>query len=161
MQLFRPKTAIVGKRGSCKAELRKAYQKRGFMPSIQYTDRPPKPDERGGVDYWFVPASTFHHMNTSKLFMEQSEHGGYRYGTLLRDIDCKDIFILSPQGLKDMTYLRNYFFVIYLDIPYATRIENLERIGVDNFAAHNIVKQDDADFSSFIDYDMRVTSIGF
>ncbi len=49
--------------------------------SVSYTTRPPRPDERNGVDYHFIDDATFLAMKNRGEFLESAEVHGYRYGT--------------------------------------------------------------------------------
>lgn len=55
--------------------------------SVSCTTRPPRPDERDGVDYHFVSRERFEELVEDGAFLEWAEvHGRYLYGTLLSDV---------------------------------------------------------------------------
>ena len=49
--------------------------------SVSYTTRPPRPDDKEGVDYHFVTDAEFVHMISDHAFLEYANVYGYRYGT--------------------------------------------------------------------------------
>ncbi len=49
--------------------------------SVSVTTRPPRGQERNGVDYYFVDAATFDGMVAEDAFLEWAEVHGNRYGT--------------------------------------------------------------------------------
>lgn len=53
----------------------------GFMFSVSYTTRPPRPGEINGKDYFFVDEETFDNMVKNDEFLESAEVHGYKYGT--------------------------------------------------------------------------------
>ncbi len=56
--------------------------------SVSATTRPPRPDERDGVDYHFLSADQFQARVDAGDFLEWAEYGGYRYGTLASVIEA-------------------------------------------------------------------------
>ena len=67
-----------GKTTLCKKLL---AEKRGLVPSRSTTTRPPRPDERDGVDYHFVSKKAFDAMVKRGAFLEHEENFGQLYGT--------------------------------------------------------------------------------
>ncbi len=61
---------------------------------VAYTTRNPRPGEKNGVDYNFVPAPTFHELAEQGAFLEFKEVHGNHYATPLRDLDA-----MLEQGL--------------------------------------------------------------
>ncbi|MBP7711532.1 MAG: guanylate kinase [Gammaproteobacteria bacterium] len=53
----------------------------GVVASVSCTTRPPRANERDGVDYRFVDAATFEAMAATGDFLEHAEVFGHRYGT--------------------------------------------------------------------------------
>ena len=56
--------------------------------SISATTRPPRPNERDGVDYHFLSADEFQKKIDGVDFLEWAEYGGYRYGTLASVVEA-------------------------------------------------------------------------
>ncbi len=85
-----------------------------LRPSISCTTRPPRPNERDGVDYFFVDDAEFDDLVEKGAFVEWANVHGRRYGTkkatieeacaagtdILLDIDCQGAAILKRQGLE-------------------------------------------------------------
>lgn len=77
-----------------------------LMPSISYTTRAPRADERNGVDYWFVSPETFQEKLDNGKFAEWAMVHGHFYGTpldkLKKNIELgKDILLaIDVQGAK-------------------------------------------------------------
>lgn len=55
---------------------------------VAYTTRPPRPGERDGVDYNFVPIGRFEEMAARGDFLEHKEVHGNFYATPLRDMEA-------------------------------------------------------------------------
>ncbi|KAF2955782.1 guanylate kinase [Marinitoga sp. 38H-ov] len=53
----------------------------GFIFSVSYTTRPPRPGEINGKDYFFVDENTFNKMVENNEFLEYANVHGYKYGT--------------------------------------------------------------------------------
>ncbi len=54
--------------------------------SVSYTTRSPRPNERNGVDYFFVDKETFKKMINEGAFLEWAEVHGNFYGTSLEQV---------------------------------------------------------------------------
>lgn len=50
-------------------------------PSVSVTTRPPRPDEREGVDYHFVDEEQFEALRSRGALLEWATYAGHRYGT--------------------------------------------------------------------------------
>jgi len=57
--------------------------------SVSHTTRPPRPSEKDGVDYHFVPAKTFERMVHEKRFIEWARVHGHLYGTSRAEVERK------------------------------------------------------------------------
>jgi guanylate kinase len=58
-----------------------------FGFSISATTRQPRPGEREGVDYFFLPRTRFLEAVGAGEFLEYAEYGGELYGTLKREVE--------------------------------------------------------------------------
>ncbi|HWC74729.1 MAG TPA: guanylate kinase [Gemmatimonadales bacterium] len=58
-----------------------------FGFSVSATTRKPRPGEREGTDYYFLPRSRFLEAVGSGEFLEYAEYGGELYGTLKREVE--------------------------------------------------------------------------
>ncbi len=61
----------------------------GLANSISMTTRPPRPDERGGIDYHFVSKEQFRRMIKTGGFLEYEDNFGHLYGTPRRFVEDK------------------------------------------------------------------------
>lgn len=80
---------LSGPSGVGKSTLRKEVMKR--CPTLKYsvscTTRPPRRDEKEGVDYYFIDMKTFEQMKEKEEFIEWAKvHGNY-YGTPRRPVE--------------------------------------------------------------------------
>jgi len=82
---------ISGPSGCGKSTLiRKVRRSPGDLEfSVSHTTRPPRPSEKDGVDYHFVPAKTFERMVREKRFVEWARVHGHLYGTSRAEIERK------------------------------------------------------------------------
>jgi guanylate kinase len=55
--------------------------------SVSATTRPPRPGERGGVDYHFLTPEEFERRVAAGDFLEQATYSGNRYGTLRSEVE--------------------------------------------------------------------------
>ena len=67
-----------GKSCICREILRRNKE---IVYSISYTTRPPREDEKNGLDYYFVSKSKFEEMKSRGEFLEWAEVHNYYYGT--------------------------------------------------------------------------------
>jgi guanylate kinase len=80
---------ITGPSGVGKGTLIRELLERvlGLELSVSATTRPPRPGERDGVDYHFLGEQEFERRLRSGEFMEHASYSGYRYGTLLSEVE--------------------------------------------------------------------------
>jgi guanylate kinase len=151
------KIIIVGSGGSGKDFLRKKFTSKGFTYGISFTSRPPRVDEKEGVDYFFRDKDFFE-LN-KEIFLEIQEFNGWYYGISKGEFEEKNLFILSPAGLKSLPKeYRDRSMVIYLDPPLSLRAERLmERSDADSMERR--ILADKEDFFEFSDYDMIIKNI--
>jgi guanylate kinase len=55
--------------------------------SVSATTRPPRPGERGGVDYHFLTPEEFERRVAAGEFLEHATYSGNRYGTLRSEVE--------------------------------------------------------------------------
>lgn len=153
------KIIIVGPGGSGKDYLRKKMVNRGFEYGVSFTSRPPREGEQEGVDYYYRDSEFFEVNN--EIFLEVQEFNGWKYGISKGEFSVKNLFILSPAGLKSLPReLRADSFVIYLNPLEEIRVKRLEeRNDADNVGRRLIA--DRKDFFEFSDYDMIISNEDF
>jgi len=156
---MRGKIIIVGPGGSGKDYLRKKMVSRGFEYGVSFTSRPPREGEEEGVDYYYRDEDFF--SLNSDLFLELQEFNGWKYGISKGEFSIKNLFILSPAGLRSLpSDFRNDSFVIYLNPEEDVRVKRLrERNDADNVERRLIA--DRKDFFDFSDYDIMITNENF
>jgi guanylate kinase len=153
------KIIIVGPGGSGKDFLRKKMVNRGFEYGVSFTSRPPREGEEEGVDYYYRDQDFF--TVNPDIFLELQEFNGWKYGISKGEFETKNLFILSPAGLRSLPdALRKDSFVIYLNPEEDVRVKRLrERNDADNVERRLIA--DRKDFFDFSDYDIMITNENF
>jgi guanylate kinase len=153
------KIIIVGPGGSGKDYLRKKFTARGFRYGVSFTSRPPRDGEEDGVDYFFRDENFFE--VNKDIFLEVQIFNGWYYGISKGEFEEKDLFILSPAGLRSLSKEdRERSMVIYLKPPEGIRIQRLsERNDADSLQRR--IFADRKDFSDFCDYDIIITKEDF
>jgi len=153
------KIIIVGPGGSGKDFLRKKLTLRGFTYGVSFTSRPPRENEEEGVDY-FCRDEEFFEINKD-IFLEIQSFNGWKYGISKGEFEKKNLFILSPSGLRSLSKEdRSRSFVIYINPPLEIRSERLrKRNDADN--TDRRLAADNQDFFQFLDYDIIITNENF
>jgi guanylate kinase len=153
------KIIIVGPGGSGKDFLRKKMVDKGFEYGVSFTSRPPREDETEGIDYYYRDEDFFE--SNREIFLELQEFNGWKYGISKGEFSIKNLFILSPAGLKSLPKsFRDESFVIYLNPPAIVRMQRLgERNDADDVERRFLA--DTKDFFNFSDYDIMITNEDF
>jgi len=156
---MKAKIIIVGPGGSGKDFLRKKMVERGFEYGVSFTSRPPRDGELEGVDYYYRDENFFNF--NSDIFLELQEFNGWKYGISKDEFSVKNLFILSPAGIKSLPKsFREESFVIYLNPSAGIRRKRLEgRNDADSVGRRFLA--DGRDFSGFFDYDIMITNEDF
>ncbi len=153
------KIIIVGPGGSGKDFLRKKMVDKGFEYGVSFTSRPPREGEKEGIDYYYRDEDFF--KSNADIFLELQEFNGWRYGISKGEFSIKNLFILSPAGLRSLPKsFRDESFVIYLNPAAEIRRKRLEeRNDADDVERRFLA--DERDFSGFFDYDIMITNEDF
>ena len=156
---MRGKIIIVGPGGSGKDFLRKKMVERGFDYGVSFTSRPPREGEKEGIDYYYRDINFFE--SNRDIFLELQEFNDWKYGISKGEFSIKNLFILSPAGIKSLPKsFRADSFVIYLNPAEDTRVKRLqERNDADDVERRLIADQ--KDFFEFSDYDIMITNEDF
>lgn len=96
---------LAGPSGAGKTTIAQALVRRRperFVLSVSATTRLPRPDERDGVDYWFVSRSRFEEMARAGEFAEWARVHGERYGTPLRNLSGRGPGSAAPVLVLDI-----------------------------------------------------------
>ena len=153
------KIIIVGPGGSGKDFLRKKMVSRGFEYGVSFTSRPPREGEMEGVDYYYRDEDFFE--SNSDIFLELQEFNGWKYGISKGEFHTKNLFILSPAGLRSLPEnFRKESFVIYLNPPEEIRKERLKKRNDADSVERRLIA-DRKDFFEFLDYDIIITKEDF
>lgn len=109
--------------GSGKTTLTQAAMARiaGVTRSVTYTTRAPRPGEKDGRDYHFIPSAEFGRRRARGEFLEWAVVHGHLYGTSRRDVEalCQqglDVFlVIDVQGAASLRQQRveaTYVFIL-------------------------------------------------
>ena len=111
--------------------------------SISMTTRPPRPEEKDGINYYFVTEKEFKELIEADAFLEWAKVYGYYYGTPRRNVEMKlaegkDVLLeIDTQGAKKIKSNYSQGIYIFLLPPSLQELrrriedrgtENLEKI---------------------------------
>lgn len=130
---------ILGESGSGKDTLVEYTLKEfklDLKPVLSYTDRPIRPGEQQGKEHIFLSKDKMTALLDSykKDIAAYTKIGetGYRYCATTTTINKSDIYIIDPNGLKDLkerTSDRYNIVAIYIDCPLEERRKRAEKRG--------------------------------
>lgn len=156
------RTILVGKAASGKDYLRKKFESRGFKYAVTYTTRPPREGEVNGKDYFFISEDEAKKLIESGFFYEHVIFNGWVYGTSLTQFYTDSLFIMTPSGVsKIKPEDRLNSFIIYMDIDIQTRYDRLLNRDMPGDNVQRRIEADELDFSTFNDYDLRISNADF
>ncbi|OGD13495.1 MAG: guanylate kinase [Candidatus Aminicenantes bacterium RBG_16_63_14] len=126
---------ISGPSGCGKSTLIKKVQRSlGDLEfSVSHTTRPPRPSEKDGVDYHFVPEKTFERMVREERFVEHARVHGHLYGTSRAEVERKgrrgDVVLdIDVQGARQVRSRLPGAVLIFVMPPVAGELRRrLER----------------------------------
>lgn len=153
---------LVGKAASGKDYLRRILLENGYSTAVSYTTRPPRPNEKEGVDYKFISEELAQEYINQDIFLEYVSFNGWIYGTTKEQWNCEKVFIMTPAGLSHVKGVdRNESFVIYLDIKGEDRLNRLFSRKMPGDSIERRMQADEVDFKNFQNYDMLIKSSDF
>lgn len=124
---------------------------------VTATTRPPRDNEKDGVDYYFLPKSQFLDMMAYNNFIEFATFNGWYYGTpeFALEQDKINILVLNPEGVQTVVNnpgklpVGTQVFVFDLIVPLRIRLKRM--IARDGHRRENIRRlwADHKDFSWF------------
>ena len=107
--------------------------------SVSATTRPPRPGERDGVDYHFLPEEEFARRLASGEFMEHASYSGYQYGTLLSEVEPRlelgtsVVLEIEVQGARQVRARMPEAVLVFVAPPEPAALrERLEGRGTDS-----------------------------
>jgi guanylate kinase len=155
------KIIIVGRGGSGKDYLRKKLVEKGYSYGVSFTSRPPREGEIDSVDYFFRTKEEIEDLRDNGNFVELQEFNGWYYGITHTEFTEKDVFILTPSGVRDLPKeYRDISFIIYLDPGKDVILKRLrERNDADDPRRRMLA--DTIDFLGFTDYDLIIRNEDF
>jgi guanylate kinase len=134
---------VAAPSGGGKTSLTRALleRDRGIRLSVSYTTRPPRPGERDGVDYHFIPAERFMALRDAGEFLEHAHVHGNWYATsaswLAAQIEAgQDVLLeIDWQGAAQVrSLIPSSIHVFILPPSLALLEERLHRRGQDDKA---------------------------
>lgn len=133
--------------------------------------------EVDGIDYHFITKLAFEQMIAEGKMLEYDHFNGNYYGTSLEEFNECDVMIMTPEGIKHASRVRDVCFVIYVQAPHQTILDRLstrhaiktkehmtavhERINADNlqFAEFDKTKPYDIVVESSMPLDLMLSQI--
>lgn len=96
--------------------------------SVSATTRPPRPDEKEGVSYYFVSREQFEQMIREGAFLEYDEHNKNLYGTPAAQLEEKlkqghVILDIEPNGAFNVQAKRPDATLIFIEAPSWEELE--------------------------------------
>jgi len=165
------KIILIGPSGSGKDYLLNKLSNKGLKPCVKWTTRPPRKNERQGINYNFVDQETFEKSIITGNFISYQKFTldsdikkpeTWCYGITKEEFNNSQIFIMTPSEFKELTNeLKNKCFVVYLDIDRDTRKTRINNRGDKNDSVERRLDADEIDFKGFENYDLRVTDPDF
>lgn len=120
---------------------------------VTTTTRPPRPDERNGIDYNFINLETFQKMKAEDEFLETVEYAGNSYGTAKSALNPvlhgqTLIWRIDASRATKVDKLFDNVKVIYLKLPdHATRQKHFLKRGMKESDIEKRIKQDEIDWN--------------
>lgn len=153
----RVRIILTGPAGSGKDYLKRVLTGYGLRCQVMYTTRPPRMNEKDGVDYHFIDVDTYLSMREGDEWEIDQEFNGWYYGNSKKDFLTSDIILLTPSGIRELSReIRDSSVIVYLDVHEQVRHQRLsERNDADNVSRR--LSTDRVDFLNFTDYDIRLT----
>lgn len=137
--------------------------------SISYTTRPPRPNEKNGIDYFFVTGSQFQQMIIEQAFLEYAEVYNFHYGTgktwVMEQLDAGFDVVLEIdwQGANQIRHLFPPALSIFILPPSASvlkqRLEKRRQDRADVIKAR--LKQAKDEIVHYRDFDYLVVNDDF
>jgi len=147
---------LCGPSCSGKTTIKQSLIQRNLNPSVSYTTRPMRENEIEGHDYHFVSRERFEELIQQDFFFEYDDVFGDYYGTSMRDLEARQIFILTPKAISKLrtSELSESTLVIQLTAPLVTRIKRSTERGDSVLQILKRISRDKKTFSNFKDYDI-------
>lgn len=151
---------LVGKGAAGKDHAREILTGFGLIYDPSYTTRPPRENEKDGVDYNFITEEDFKGMDMLNEWYESVRFNNWLYGTTnVQFYAGSDIFIMTPHGVSLVKEDdRKKSLVIYFDIDATVRAQRMSERKGNADSIHRRLSADEKDFKNFSDFDVKVTN---
>lgn len=155
------KIALIGPGSSGKSTMAASLRKK-FKLCLSHVSRPPRPNEKDGVDYHFHTPDEFIKLKNEGFFCQaeiQNAEKGWWYGTAKSDLEECDIFIMTPKGFANMPQsFRDEALVIYLQPGKRELFDRLLRRKDANESANDRLTRDEGIFSEWYEWDIMMSA---
>lgn len=147
---------LCGKTSAGKDFLQKELIKMGYKAVVSYTTRPPRKGEVDGMTYNFISEEEFFQKEKEGFFAETTHYDvatgeTWHYGAAIQDLTSDKVFIVNPEGLKQVRKMKTLNPVaFYLMADEETIWNRLRQRGDDAAEARRRLKSDDIDFEDII-----------
>ena len=132
------------------------FIKKKLDVDISYSTRPPREGEIDNETYNFITSNEYWDMENNNAFFESVQFNGWHYGTSRNSWENKDVFIMTPSGVKQIPKRdRKDCVVVFFDIPIDIRKLRLDNRS-DADRVERRLRADEKDFKYFKDFDIRV-----
>ena len=151
---------LVGKGAAGKDHAREILTSMGLIYDPSYTTRPPRENEKDGVDYNFITEEDFKGMDMLNEWYETVRFNSWLYGTTnVQFYSGSDIFIMTPHGISLVKEDdRRKSLIIYFDIDATVRSQRMSERKGNADSIHRRLSADEKDFKNFSDFDVKVTN---
>ena len=114
---------IVGESAAGKSTVQNEICKEPvFEKVITYTTRPPRENEKDGVDYHFISKEEFEKRIGENFFVEYTQYRGWYYGTAEKDCKPNTVAVLNPQGMRSLKARGFEFVSFYIKVDRRSRL---------------------------------------
>lgn len=147
---------LCGPSCSGKTTIKQRLIDHGLNPSVSYTTRPMREHEIEAHDYHFVSRERFEELIQEGFFFEYDDVFGDYYGTSMRDLETRQIFILTPRAISKIrgSDFSESTLVVQLTAPLATRTKRSAERGDSVVQILRRISRDNKTFSDFKDHDI-------
>ncbi len=147
---------LCGPSCSGKTTIKQRLIELGLNPSVSYTTRPMRENEVEAHDYHFVSKERFEELIEDGFFFEYDDVFGDYYGTSMRDLETRQIFILTPKAISKLrtSDFSESTLVIQLTAPLAARTKRSAGRGDSVMQILRRISRDNKTFSDFKGHDI-------